>query len=139
MENNLTGLVLNIDNLEVHCRLSGTFNAYNLLAIYATAILLEQDKTQVLAALSNLEGAPGRFETYLSPKDKILGIVDYAHTPDALLNVLAAINQMRTSGQQVFTVIGCGGDPRQKQTPADGRSRGGAKRQSHPDSRQSAH
>ena len=110
MENNLSGLVMQIDGLEVHCRLTGIFNAYNLLAIYATATLLHQEKTEVLAALSALEGAPGRFETYLSPKEKILGIIDYAHTPDALLNVLATINQMRTAGQQVITVVGCGGD-----------------------------
>jgi len=110
LENNLTGLVMDINGLEVHCRLIGTFNAYNLLAVYGVAILLGEDKTEVLAQLSNLPGAPGRFETYLSLKDRILGIVDYAHTPDALLNVLATINQLRTDGQQVITVVGCGGD-----------------------------
>ena len=110
LENNLTGLIMDINGQEVHCRMIGTFNAYNLLAVYGVAILLGEDKIEVLAQLSDLKGAPGRFETYLSPKDKILGIVDYAHTPDALLNVLATINQLRTGGQQVFTVIGCGGD-----------------------------
>ncbi len=110
LENNLTGLILDINGLEVHCRLIGIFNAYNLLAVYGVAVLLGEDKMEVLAKLSNLQGAPGRFETYLSPKDKVLGIVDYAHTPDALINVLATINQLRTGGQQVISVVGCGGD-----------------------------
>ena len=110
LENNLTGLVLDINGQEVHCRLIGTFNAYNLLAVYGAAVALGEDKLDVLAALSNLQGAPGRFETYLSLQDKVLGIVDYAHTPDALINVLATINQLRIPGQQVITVIGCGGD-----------------------------
>jgi UDP-N-acetylmuramoyl-L-alanyl-D-glutamate--2,6-diaminopimelate ligase len=110
LENNLTGLVLNIDGLEAYCRMVGTFNAYNLLAVYGVAVLTGQDKMEVLASLSNLHGAPGRFETYMSPNDKILGIIDYAHTPDALINVLATVNQLRTGGQQVITVIGCGGD-----------------------------
>ena len=110
LENNLTGLVMNMDGQEAHLRMIGTFNAYNLLAVYGAAVLLQQDKTQVLSVLSNLHGAPGRFETYMSPGDKILGIVDYAHTPDALINVLATINQLRTGGQQVITVVGCGGD-----------------------------
>lgn len=110
LENNLTGLVMMIDNQEAHFRMIGTFNAYNLLAVYGVAALLGEDKMQVLSVLSNLQGAPGRFETYLSANDKVLGIVDYAHTPDALLNVLATINQLRVGGQQVITVVGCGGD-----------------------------
>jgi UDP-N-acetylmuramoyl-L-alanyl-D-glutamate--2,6-diaminopimelate ligase len=110
LENNLTGLIMQIDGMEAHFRMIGTFNAYNLLGVYGTAILLGEDKMQVLAALSNLHGAPGRFETYRSMPDKILGIVDYAHTPDALLNVLAAIKQLNVAGNQVITVIGCGGD-----------------------------
>lgn len=110
LENNLTGLVLDINGLEVHCRLIGTFNAYNLLAVYGAATLLGEDKMEVLASLSNLQGAPGRFETYRSLKDQLLGIVDYAHTPDALINVLATIRQLRTDGQQVISVVGCGGD-----------------------------
>ncbi len=110
LENNLTGLVMTIDNEEAHFRLIGTFNAYNLLAVYGAAKQLGQDKMEVLAILSGLQGAAGRFETYMSPKEKILGIVDYAHSPDALINVLATINQLRTQGQQLITVIGCGGD-----------------------------
>jgi UDP-N-acetylmuramoyl-L-alanyl-D-glutamate--2,6-diaminopimelate ligase len=110
LENNLTGLVMNVDNHEIHFRMIGTFNAYNLLAVYGAAVLLGEDKMKVLSILSGLHGAQGRFETYMSPNDKILGIVDYAHTPDALINVLATIKQLRTKGQQVITVIGCGGD-----------------------------
>ena len=110
LENNRTGLFMNVDGQDVHFRLIGTFNAYNLLAVYGAARALGQDKMEVLAVLSGLQGAVGRFETYLSPKDKILGIVDYAHSPDALINVLATINQLRTDGQQLITVAGCGGD-----------------------------
>ncbi len=110
LENNLTGLVMVVDGHEAHFRLIGTFNAYNLLAVYGAAKLLGQDKMDVLAVLSGLQGAAGRFETYLSANDKVLGIVDYAHTPDALINVLATINQLRKDGQQLITVAGCGGD-----------------------------
>ena len=110
LENNLTGLVMVVDGQEAHFRLIGTFNAYNLLAVYGAAKLLGQDKMEVLSILSGLQGAVGRFETYLSPKDKVLGIIDYAHTPDALINVLATINQLRKDGQQLITVAGCGGD-----------------------------
>ncbi len=99
-----------VDGTEAHFRMIGTFNAYNLLAVYGAAKLLGADKMDVLAVLSGLHGAAGRFETYMSPKDKILGIVDYAHTPDALINVLATINQLRVQGQQLITVVGCGGD-----------------------------
>lgn len=110
LENNLTGLVMAVSGLEAHFRMIGTFNAYNLLAVYGAAVLLGEDKMQVLAVLSNLHGAPGRFETYMSANERVLGIVDYAHTPDALINVLATINQLRTAGQQLITVVGCGGD-----------------------------
>jgi UDP-N-acetylmuramoyl-L-alanyl-D-glutamate--2,6-diaminopimelate ligase len=110
LENNLTGLVMMIDGCEAHFRMIGTFNAYNLLAVYGAATLLGEEPMQVLAVLSGLHGAPGRFETLMSANDKVLAIVDYAHTPDALINVLATINQLRTNGQQLITVIGCGGD-----------------------------
>jgi UDP-N-acetylmuramoyl-L-alanyl-D-glutamate--2,6-diaminopimelate ligase len=110
LENNLTGLVMMVDNHEAHFRVIGTFNAYNLLAVYGAAVLLGEDKLNVLSVLSNLSGAAGRFETFMSAHDKVLGIVDYAHTPDALINVLATINQLRTKGQQLITVVGCGGD-----------------------------
>ncbi len=110
LENNLTGLVMNIGNHEAHFRMIGTFNAYNLLAVYGAATLLGEDKMQVLAVLSGLAGAIGRFQTCQSPVEKVLGIIDYAHTPDALINVLATINQLRVSGQQLITIVGCGGD-----------------------------
>ncbi len=109
LENNLSGLVMQVDDHEIHFRITGTFNAYNIMAAYGAAMLLGQEDIQSLSVLSDLKGAPGRFETYLSDREKVLGIVDYAHTPDALLNVLATINQLRT-GQQLITVTGCGGD-----------------------------
>jgi len=110
LENNLTGLVMQVGTHEAHFRMIGTFNAYNLLAVYGAATLLEEDAMNVLSVLSDLHGAPGRFESFLSTEDKILAIVDYAHTPDALINVLATINQLRTKGQELITVVGCGGD-----------------------------
>lgn len=110
LENNLTGLIMDVNGVEIHFRMIGIFNAYNLMAAYGAAIQLGEDKMQVLAKLSNLLGAQGRFETIMSANEKVLGIVDYAHTPDALINVLATINNLRVNGQQVITVVGCGGD-----------------------------
>jgi UDP-N-acetylmuramoyl-L-alanyl-D-glutamate--2,6-diaminopimelate ligase len=110
LENNLTGLIMQIGEQEVHFRLIGEFNAYNLLAVYGAAVLLGQDKHTVLQALSNLQGAEGRFDYILSAKEKVMGIIDYAHTPDALLNVLATIKNLRKGNEQVITVVGCGGD-----------------------------
>ena len=110
LENNLTGLVMIINDQEVHFRLIGEFNAYNLLAVYGAAICLGEDKSEVLRRLSTLDGAEGRFDYIMSPKDKIIGIVDYAHTPDALINVLATIQKLRKGHEQVITVVGCGGD-----------------------------
>lgn len=110
LENNLTGLIMQMGEQEVHFRLIGEFNAYNLLAVYGAAVLLNQDKHAVLQALSNLQGAEGRFDYILSDKQRIMGIVDYAHTPDALLNVLATIKNLRKGNEQVITVVGCGGD-----------------------------
>ncbi|MFB6455168.1 UDP-N-acetylmuramoyl-L-alanyl-D-glutamate--2,6-diaminopimelate ligase [Chitinophaga sp. Hz27] len=110
LENNLTGLIMMIDDTEVHFRLIGEFNAYNLLAVYGTAVLLGQDKADVLQALSDIRGAEGRFDYFISDKDQIIAIVDYAHTPDALKNVLATINNLRKGNEQLITVVGCGGD-----------------------------
>ncbi len=109
LENQLNGLLLNIDGTEVWVKLIGTFNAYNVLAVYAAAILLKQNKTNVLTALSNLNSVEGRFQYVKSPKG-IIGIVDYAHTPDALKNVLETIKDIRTGAEQVITLVGCGGD-----------------------------
>ncbi|MGC4056500.1 MAG: UDP-N-acetylmuramoyl-L-alanyl-D-glutamate--2,6-diaminopimelate ligase [Chitinophagaceae bacterium] len=110
LENNLSGLVMSIDGHEVHMRMIGIFNAYNMLAVYGAARLLGEQDVEILSILSSLHGAPGRFETIRSAKEQILGIVDYAHTPDALLNVLATIQQLRANDERIITVIGCGGD-----------------------------
>ncbi len=109
IESHLTGLLLNIDNQELWVKLIGNFNAYNVLAVYSTAILLKQDKTNVLTSLSNLNAVDGRFQQVKSAGGRI-GIVDYAHTPDALKNVLQTIQDLRTGNEQIITVVGCGGD-----------------------------
>ncbi|MBE9584133.1 UDP-N-acetylmuramoyl-L-alanyl-D-glutamate--2,6-diaminopimelate ligase [Mucilaginibacter sp. JRF] len=109
LESAFDGLLLNIDNEEVWFRMVGTFNAYNLLAVYATAMLLDQDKAKVLTSLSKLPGAEGRFDYIVAP-NKVIGIVDYAHTPDAVQNVLSTIHDIRKGDEKVITVIGCGGD-----------------------------
>jgi UDP-N-acetylmuramoyl-L-alanyl-D-glutamate--2,6-diaminopimelate ligase len=120
LENDLSGLVMNIDDQEVHFRLIGEFNAYNLLAVYGAAVCLGEDKQEVLQMLSGLTGAEGRFDYIISPKEKIIGIVDYAHTPDALLNVLATIKNLRKGHEQVITVVGCGGDRDKTKRPVMG-------------------
>jgi UDP-N-acetylmuramoyl-L-alanyl-D-glutamate--2,6-diaminopimelate ligase len=109
LENHFDGLLMNINGQELHSMLCGDFNAYNLLAVYGVAILLGMDNTEVLTALSRLKGAEGRFELVRS-KDNRTGIVDYAHTPDALENVLRTINAIRTMNEQLITVVGAGGD-----------------------------
>jgi UDP-N-acetylmuramoyl-L-alanyl-D-glutamate--2,6-diaminopimelate ligase len=109
IENRFSGLFLNIDDLDVYFKMVGSFNAYNLLACYGTAILLNQDKLKVLTVLSALTGAEGRFD-YMVSAQGIIGIVDYAHTPDAVQNVLSTIANIRQGNEQVITVIGCGGD-----------------------------
>jgi UDP-N-acetylmuramoyl-L-alanyl-D-glutamate--2,6-diaminopimelate ligase len=108
IENHFDGLMLNIDGHEVLCRLVGSFNAYNLTAAYATAVLLGEKKMEVLTRLSNLDPVEGRFD-YLTSKKKIVGVVDYAHTPDALENVLKTIHDVSKQGR-IITVVGCGGD-----------------------------
>lgn len=110
LENGLSGLMMIVNDQEVHFRLIGEFNAYNILAVYGAAICLGEDKNEVLQVLSALTGAEGRFEYMVSAKEGVIGIVDYAHTPDALINVLATINKLRTGEEQVITVVGCGGD-----------------------------
>lgn len=110
IENSLSGLVMTVNDQEVHFRLIGEFNAYNLLAAYAVGICMGEDKHEVLRCLSVLTGAEGRFDYMVSPKEKVITIVDYAHTPDALLNVLATIKKLKKGFEQVITVVGCGGD-----------------------------
>ncbi len=109
LENQLTGLQLKINEQEVWTRLIGTFNAYNLVAIYAVAIELGIEKIEALRLLSELESVSGRFQFIVS-EAKITAIVDYAHTPDALENVLKTINDIRTKNEQLITIVGCGGD-----------------------------
>lgn len=109
LENGLTGLVMVVNEKEVHCRLIGEFNAYNFLAVYGAAVCLGESAEEVLLVLSRLEGAEGRFD-YIIGKNNITGIIDYAHTPDALSNVLNTIQQLKQGHQQVITVVGCGGD-----------------------------
>lgn len=108
VENTFEGMHLQIDGKEMWCRLVGRFNAYNLLAIYGAAVLCGVDKDEALRILSSLEAAPGRFQ-YVNGRG-ITGIVDYAHTPDALQNVISTIDGIRRKTQQLITVVGCGGD-----------------------------
>jgi UDP-N-acetylmuramoyl-L-alanyl-D-glutamate--2,6-diaminopimelate ligase len=110
LDNSLTGLHLLVNDIEVHFKLIGEFNAYNLLAVYGAAICLGEEKSNVLQILSSLDGAEGRFDYTISNKEKLIGIVDYAHTPDALLNVLATIKKLKQGNEKVITVVGCGGD-----------------------------
>ena len=110
LENSLSGLLMTINDQEVHFRLIGEFNAYNLLAVYGAAVCLGENKQEVLVSLSQTTGAEGRFDYIISPIEKIIGIVDYAHTPDALVNVLATIQKLRKGHEQIITVVGCGGD-----------------------------
>jgi UDP-N-acetylmuramoyl-L-alanyl-D-glutamate--2,6-diaminopimelate ligase len=109
LENQFEGLLLQIDSEEVWFKMVGTFNAYNLLAVYAAAMLLEQDKAKILTSLSKLTGAKGRFDYIVAP-NKVIGIVDYAHSPDAIQNILSTIHDIRKGTEKVITVIGCGGD-----------------------------
>jgi UDP-N-acetylmuramoyl-L-alanyl-D-glutamate--2,6-diaminopimelate ligase len=109
LENQLSGLVLKINNDEVWTKLIGSFNAYNLLAIYGVAIELGIESNEALRLLSELESVSGRFQFVIS-QSKITAIVDYAHTPDALENVLKTIEDIRTKNEQLITIVGCGGD-----------------------------
>jgi UDP-N-acetylmuramoyl-L-alanyl-D-glutamate--2,6-diaminopimelate ligase len=110
MENNVSGLQLELDGVEMHTRLIGDFNAYNLTAVYGVARLLGIDKQECLTVLSALTPPEGRFDQVLSVNEKIVGIVDYAHTPDALKNVLQTIQAVRNGIENVITIVGCGGD-----------------------------
>lgn len=109
IENELTGLVLQINGIEVYTQLIGEFNAYNLLAVYGVTQLLEMDSMDVLTAMSTLKSVEGRFEFFKSSTN-ITCIVDYAHTPDALENVLKTISSFKKEGNKVISLVGCGGD-----------------------------
>ncbi|MDC6406456.1 MULTISPECIES: UDP-N-acetylmuramoyl-L-alanyl-D-glutamate--2,6-diaminopimelate ligase [Maribacter] len=119
LENQFDGQLLKIDDNELWTKLIGHFNAYNILAIYAAADLLGLEKLECLRLLSELENVDGRFQYYIS-KDKITAIVDYAHTPDALKNVLETIGTLRTGNENVITVVGCGGDRDRSKRPVMG-------------------
>jgi len=110
LEQNFTGMLLQVDQKEVWVQLIGQFNAYNILAVYATAVLLGLDQFDVLKILSQLQSVDGRFEIILSPEGKV-AIVDYAHTPDALENVLKTINAIRPQNtEKLITIVGAGGN-----------------------------
>ncbi|MCG2459944.1 UDP-N-acetylmuramoyl-L-alanyl-D-glutamate--2,6-diaminopimelate ligase [Flavobacteriaceae bacterium F89] len=119
LENQFNGQLLKIDDNELWSRLIGGFNAYNMLAIYATADLLGLEKLEILRLMSELENVEGRFQYYIS-KQKITAIVDYAHTPDALKNVLETISTLRTGNEKVITLVGCGGDRDKSKRPVMG-------------------
>jgi len=110
LENGLTGLLLKINNVELNTLLVGAFNAYNILAVYAVATLLQANEEEVLTKLSLLKAVEGRFEHLYDVENNIVGIIDYAHTPDALKNVLETIAELRTGNEKVISVIGAGGD-----------------------------
>ena len=109
IENHFSGLLLNMNSHEVLCRLVGSFNAYNLTAAFGAAVLLGKDKIEVLTMLSTLSPVEGRFD-FVTSSSQIIGVVDYAHTPDALQNVLDTIRDVNNGHGQIITVVGCGGD-----------------------------
>lgn len=119
LENQFGGLLLKVNESEVWTKLIGNFNAYNVLAIYATAELLGLEKVEILRLISELESVSGRFQ-YLISDEKITAIVDYAHTPDALKNVLETINSIRTKNEELITIVGCGGDRDKTKRPKMG-------------------
>ena len=116
IENSFEGMMMKMDNEDVYSLLSGNFNAYNLLAVYATALLLDQKKEEILINISKLKGAEGRFDLVRS-ENGIIAIIDYAHTPDALENVLKTINSIRTYNEELITVVGAGGDRDKSKRP----------------------
>jgi len=119
LENQFDGQLLKINDNELWSKLIGFFNAYNMLAIYGTADLLGLQQLETLRLLSELDNVDGRFQYFIS-KEKITAIVDYAHTPDALKNVLDTINTLRTGNENVITVVGCGGDRDRSKRPVMG-------------------
>jgi len=116
LENDFSGLLLKLNDNELWTKLIGDFNAYNILAIYATSELLGLETNEILRLISELENVSGRFQYFIS-EDKITAIVDYAHTPDALKNVLQTINSIRTKNEELITVVGCGGDRDKSKRP----------------------
>ena len=109
VESDFNGMLLNINDQEAWFRLVGNFNAYNLAAVYGAAFLLGKERDEIITYLSNISAVKGRFEYYRS-NNGVIGIVDYAHTPDALKNVLSTINELRTRNEELITIVGCGGN-----------------------------
>ena len=109
IESDFNGMLLNIDGEEAWFRLVGNFNAYNLLAVYGAAFLLGKDKRDIITHLSSIESVKGRFD-YVRSENGVVAVIDYAHTPDALENVLSTINELRTGNEQLITIVGCGGN-----------------------------
>ena len=109
LESQFKGMLLKINQNEIWTQMLGEFNAYNILAVFATSQLLEQDEWESLKSISQLKSVPGRFQTFETP-DNIMVVVDYAHTPDALKNVLTTINKIRTQKEDSVSVVGCGGN-----------------------------
>lgn len=120
LENQFSGLLLNINNNEIWVKLTGSFNAYNLLAVFGVAKLLGLNTTETLTRISELESVSGRFQHFIS-ENGVTAIIDYAHTPDALKNVLETINNIRTGNEQLITVVGCGGNRDKAKRPIMGR------------------
>ena len=116
IENDFEGMMMKVDGNEIYSLLSGNFNAYNILAIYSTALLLDQNKEEILVSISRLKGAEGRFDIIKST-DGVTAIIDYAHTPDALENIIATINSIRTNNEQLITVVGAGGNRDKSKRP----------------------
>jgi len=116
LENRIEGLLLQINDTEVWSKLIGKFNAYNLTAIYGIAVELGLEKIEILRIISELESVKGRFQYFIS-KSGVTAIIDYAHTPDALTNVLQTINDIRTGNEELITIVGCGGDRDKEKRP----------------------
>tara|TARA_A100000164_G_scaffold136266_1_gene120981 strand:- start:129 stop:1589 length:1461 start_codon:yes stop_codon:yes gene_type:complete len=121
LEHQFNGMLLKINQNEIWTQLQGEFNAYNLLAVYATAQILGDESWSCLKSISQLKNVPGRFQTYQTSNGVML-VIDYAHTPDALKNVLNTINKIRTQNESLFTIIGCGGNRDQEKRPLMGKT-----------------
>ncbi|MEE3035423.1 MAG: UDP-N-acetylmuramoyl-L-alanyl-D-glutamate--2,6-diaminopimelate ligase [Bacteroidota bacterium] len=119
LENQLRGMLLKIKENEIWTQILGEFNAYNLLAVYATSMILGLEELTILKKISALKSIPGRFQTYQT-KNNVMIVIDYAHTPDALKNVLSTIDKIRTKNEALYTIIGCGGDRDKKKRPKMG-------------------
>jgi UDP-N-acetylmuramoyl-L-alanyl-D-glutamate--2,6-diaminopimelate ligase len=117
LENNISGLHMIVDETEVYSKLIGEFNAYNFLAVYGVGVLLGIEKNELIVSLSNLHSTSGRFEYVRSTRNGALGIVDYAHTPDALEQVLSTISKLKIKDKKTISVIGCGGDRDRSKRP----------------------